>query len=231
MLKRQRLIEAWHDRKIVAGQHIDHAIDHHLQAADIVLFLVSPDFLHSDYCYDVEVRQAMERHANEACTVIPTIVRPCDWHAAPFGRLLALPKDGKPVSTWSNRDEAFLDIANGIKAVLAGRARRGADSSRPTPAPTSDASATRRTGSTSIRRGFSDLDRDDFLQQAFATIAEYFETSLAELERTNPRIQGRFSRLDASRFTAVAYRNGQAVSPLHDLARRTDALSGRNWVR
>src|SRR5438046_624453 len=84
MLKRQGRISAWHDRRIVAGDDIDHTIDHHLEAADIILFLVSPDFLHSDYCYDVEARRAMERHERGTCTVIPIILRPCDWHEAPF---------------------------------------------------------------------------------------------------------------------------------------------------
>ena len=115
MLKREGVIKEWHDRGISAGQVWDGEIDLHLQSADIILLLVSPDFLASDYCYDIEVRKAMERHATGEARVIPIILRPCDWTSAPFGKVQALPKDTKPVTRWDDVDEAFLDIAKGIR--------------------------------------------------------------------------------------------------------------------
>jgi TIR domain len=117
MLKRQGFIETWHDRRIVAGERIDEAISANLESAEIVLLLVSPDFLASDYCYDREMTRAIERHQAKLATVIPVIVRPCDWHDAPFGNLLAAPKDGKPITQWSNIDTAFLDVTTAIKAA------------------------------------------------------------------------------------------------------------------
>lgn len=90
-----------------------------------MLLLVSPHFLASDYCYDVELDRAMQRHNAGEARVILIIVRPCDWQDAPFGKLQALPRDGKPVTTSSDRDEAFLDVARGIRRAaqeLAGRA-------------------------------------------------------------------------------------------------------------
>ncbi len=94
ILRREGLIETWHDRKIGPGTEWAGAIDEHLNEADIILLLVSSDFLASDYCSDVEVVRAMERHkAGEAC-VIPVILRPCDWGHTPFAKLQALPKDG-----------------------------------------------------------------------------------------------------------------------------------------
>jgi hypothetical protein len=71
----------------------------------------------SRYCRDVEVKRAMERHEAGTARVVPVILRSVDWRSAPFGKLAALPKDGKPVATWKNRDEAFADIARGIREV------------------------------------------------------------------------------------------------------------------
>jgi hypothetical protein len=118
-LKRQGIIAGWHDRRITAGTEWREAIDEHLESARMILLLVSTNFLSSDYCYDIEMRRAMERHERGEARVIPVILRPCDWHTTPFGRLQALPLDGKPVSEWNSRDRAFLDIADGIRKVVA----------------------------------------------------------------------------------------------------------------
>jgi len=118
IMKRQGLIEGWHDRKIVAGTQWKDQIDEHLNSADIILLLVSSDFLASNYCYDIEMVRALERDKAGEAIVIPVILRPCDWTEAPFSKLQALPKDAKPVTTWANRDEAFLDVARGIRAAV-----------------------------------------------------------------------------------------------------------------
>jgi TIR domain len=118
LLKREGLISIWHDRDINAGTEWKKQIDEHLNNADIILLLVSPDFLASDYCYNNEMERAMERHSAGEALVIPVILRPCDWQKAPFGRLQALPEDGRPITTWSNRDLAFLDVAKGIRKAV-----------------------------------------------------------------------------------------------------------------
>jgi tetratricopeptide (TPR) repeat protein len=117
-LRRQHVITEWHDRKIGAGKEWQGQIDQHLNTADIVLFLVSSDFLASDYCYDIEISTAMKRHEAGEATVIPVILRPVDWKGAPFAKLQALPKDAKPVTEWSNRDQAFLNVSQGIRAAI-----------------------------------------------------------------------------------------------------------------
>ncbi len=118
-LKHQGLITGWHDRMIEAGEEWAGKIDDHLSTARIILLLVSADFLASDYCYSVEVKQAIKRHEAGSARVIPVILKPCNWDGTPFGKLQALPKDGKPVTRWANRDEAFTDIVLGIKATVA----------------------------------------------------------------------------------------------------------------
>jgi len=117
LLERQAIIAGWHDRQITAGREWAGALDAHLQTARIILLLVSADFLGSDYCYDIEMQQAMIRHEAGEARVIPVILRPVDWHSAPFGRLQALPKNGRAVTNWPTHDDAFVDIARGIRTV------------------------------------------------------------------------------------------------------------------
>ena len=117
ILKRQGVITGWHDRKITAGRDWAGEIDQHLNTAKVILLLISADFLASDYCYDVEMTRAMERHNRGEAWVVPIILGPVDWQGAPFGRLQALPTDAKPVTSWPNRDGAFAKIAEGIRKV------------------------------------------------------------------------------------------------------------------
>ena len=119
ILERRGLISAWHDRRIVPGQ----AIDQHLTTADLVLLLVSKDFIGSDYIWGVELAQAMQRQQARQCEVMPIIVRavdidPADADDLPFLKLQALPPDLKPVTSWPNRDEAWTQVAKGLRATV-----------------------------------------------------------------------------------------------------------------
>jgi hypothetical protein len=117
-LKRQGYIETWHDRRIRPGQEWAGQIDQHLERAQVILLLVSSYFLASDYCYDKEMARAFERRKTGEAQVIAVILRPCDWTETPFSELQCLPTDAKPVTSWSNRDEAFLDVARGIRKTV-----------------------------------------------------------------------------------------------------------------
>ncbi|MGI9179538.1 MAG: COR domain-containing protein [Longimicrobiaceae bacterium] len=117
LMQRQGLIDAWHDRKIPAGGEWGQQIDVNLERADIILLLVSADFIASDYCYDREMTRALERHENGEAVVIPVIVRDVNWKNAPFAKLQALPKDGLAVELWPNRDTAWRNVSEGIEKV------------------------------------------------------------------------------------------------------------------
>lgn len=123
-LRREGLIINWHDRQIIAGMDWAHTIDAHLNSASVILLLVSPDFINSDYCYGIEMQRAMERHMSKGALVIPIILRPVDWQHAPFARLQALPTGAQPVTEWTNRDKAFLDVATGIRRAVEDLATR-----------------------------------------------------------------------------------------------------------
>lgn len=118
LLRQQGVIDEWHDRKIGAGQHIDDEIDRALAVSHVILLLVSASFLASDYCHTKEMARALEMDKAGEARVIPVIIRPVDWKSAPFRDLKALPKDGKPVMDWRNRDAAWANVAAGIRAAV-----------------------------------------------------------------------------------------------------------------
>ncbi|WP_437538329.1 TIR domain-containing protein [Sorangium sp. So ce726] len=128
LLKREGLLKSWHDRRIGAGTAWAGEIDKNLNEADVILLLVSADFLASDYCFDKEMKRALERHDAGQARVLPVILREADWHSAPFARLQPLPRDARPVTSWPNRDEAWTDVVKGIRrAVEALRGHTGYD--------------------------------------------------------------------------------------------------------
>ena len=119
ILRRQGVIRDWHDRKITAGTDWDGQIHERLEQSELILLLISSDFLASDYCYDVELERAMARHENGDARVVPIILRPVVWKGAPFGKLQALPTDARAVTQYANRDEAFMIITEGIAEAAA----------------------------------------------------------------------------------------------------------------
>ncbi|QDV53066.1 toll/interleukin-1 receptor domain-containing protein [Gimesia fumaroli] len=123
LLKRSGTISSWHDRRISAGSEWAGQIDESLESADVILLLVSADFVASDYCYDIEMNRALERHSEGTARVIPVVLRPVDWHSAPFAKLQALPRDAKPITEWPNRDSAFQDVARGIREIFESQKR------------------------------------------------------------------------------------------------------------
>jgi len=119
-LKRQDKIKIWDEEKIPAGMEWDLEIKRQLQAADIILLVVSLEFIASDYEWDIELKKAIERHNNKEAIVIPIILSPCDWMGdeTPFSKLSAIPTNGKPITTFKNQDEAWMEVLQKIKSVI-----------------------------------------------------------------------------------------------------------------
>lgn len=117
-LQRSGLIRSWYDRKIEPGAAWSEQIQSAMERAGIILLLISPDFIASDYCYEIELPFAMKRHASGDAVVIPVLLRPVVYQDAPFAKLQMLPKGARPVIEWGRRDEAFNDIAAAIRAVI-----------------------------------------------------------------------------------------------------------------
>lgn len=230
MLKHEGLIEAWHDRRIPAGDELDEAIFRNLESADVILLLVSSDFIGSWYCYSKEMQRAMERHDAGEARVIPVILRHCDWGNAPFGRLLAAPRDGKPVASWADRDEAMTDVARQVRQALKStpskpRARDAAVALPAVPrVPLHSAGGADggfRSSNLRLKQEFTDKDRDDFVRSAFDFICRYFENSLDAVCDRNADVTGSYDRIDSQRMTAMLYRHGKAIA---ECAVRLDSL-------
>ncbi|MGH6680843.1 MAG: TIR domain-containing protein, partial [Bradyrhizobium sp.] len=215
MLKRQGVIETFHDRRILAGNEVDQSISTELERADVILLLVSPDFLASTYCYDIEMRRALERHRQGETRVIPVILRHCDWHSAPFGNLIATPSDGKPIKAFPDLDEGFLQVAQAIRQALSHR-RAPIESSASSARPNQQSIVRRAPGPRSsnlkLPKVVTEADKDRFRDEAFEYIATFFENSLAELADRHPDIEVNFRRIDANQFTATGYKNGKRAS-------------------
>jgi hypothetical protein len=215
MLKRQGVIETFHDRRIAAGDEVDRSISAELERADVILLLVSPDFLASAYCYDREMLRAVERHNLGEARVIPVILRHCEWHHAPFGKLMATPLDGKPVRSFPDQDEGFLQVTKAIRQAIAPAGAQAAPAAvtpprgaqlviRPAAGP--------RSSNLRLPKAFTDADKDRFRDEAFEYIANYFENSLTELADRNPGIRVNFRRIDANQFTATGYKDGRKAA-------------------
>lgn len=233
MLKHQGVIETWHDRRIGAGENIDEAIDERINSDEIILLLVSPDFIASHYCYNIEMKRAMQRHAAGETIVIPVILRPCDWHPAPFGKLNATPPDGKPVTQWTNIDEAFLEVAKAVRRAAARWEEKGPPAASSGPVPAAQPGVAPAVASTSapsppvtrssnlrLAKSFTQLEKDRFQTDTFEFIARYFDNSLQELTERNAGYDVDFRRLDANRFFASVYKDGK------DVARATVYMGG-----
>lgn len=118
ILKNLGKIRIWQDRAIKAGDEWNEKILKAIDSADIILLLVSPRFMASDFCFNKEMPRAMKRHEQATARVIPVILAPCPWKQATFARLGVLPRDGLPVSDWPNADSALHNVAEGITRVV-----------------------------------------------------------------------------------------------------------------
>ena len=124
-LRRQNVITSWYDGDISPGSEWKPQINEHLNTDHIILLLISADFMASDFCYSLEMTQAIARHDANQARVLPIILRPTDWQGAPFAKLKVLPIDGKAVTSWPTHDDAFEDIVKGIREAIEDLQKKG----------------------------------------------------------------------------------------------------------
>ncbi len=198
MLRREKRIDEWYDREILAGGDVDDDIAAQLEKCDVFLALVSPDFLHSNYCYEREMLRAIERHEAGDLRIIPIIVEPCDWKASPLQRFKALPKDGKPISEWTNENTAYLDIVAELRRIIQYELEEQQPTQLESTSPTEVAGPSKYR----VRRDFDEIDRGDFRRTAFQEISDYFERSITEIDQIDG-LRGRFHEAGPQGFTCT----------------------------
>ena len=192
------LINAWFDREILAGGSIDAEITKELESCDLFLMLVSPDFLASDYCVNIEMERALERHNYDGAPVIPIIVEPCAWTSSPLSRFRALPRDGKPISEWTNQNSAYLDVVQELRRILETR-RDTVSVIERTPFSEGTMDTQPVSPSYRIKKDFDEIHRSEFRETAFATIRGYFQQQI-DLINTIDDLRGRFVSYGSSSF-------------------------------
>ena len=117
-LIRKGEIELWYDRELLPGSNLDTAIAEQVGTSDIFLFILSEDFLASDYCTSVELKLALERAGQGQAAVVGIVARPCVWTQEFPAELLALPTDAKPITAWKPQDSAWVTITEGLRRLF-----------------------------------------------------------------------------------------------------------------
>jgi hypothetical protein len=117
-LKHEKLIKEWYDGDIVPGKKWEKEIYEQLELSELILLLVSQDFISSEFIRSQELKRAIIRDSTGDARVVPIIIRPTDWQSSALGSLKALPKDAKALTLWRNRDEGLLEVAKGIRKVI-----------------------------------------------------------------------------------------------------------------
>ena len=212
VLRREGRIDEWFDREILAGMEIDAEVAERLESSGLFLLLVSPDFLASDYCVELEMERALERHRSGDAKVVPIIIEPCDWTSTPLRKLKALPRDGEPVSEWTNENNAYLDVIRELRRVLEAEGvpqTTGRAESRG-PLATTRLPAHRYR----VKRDFDGIDRSEFREAAFGVIRDYFERAIAEIDAITD-LRGRFVSLSATSFNCTIVNRARAYGTAH----------------
>lgn len=197
VLKREGSVREWFDQKILPGGDIDAQISEHLEECQVFIAIVSADFLSSHYCYDRELKRALERHELGSMTVMPIIVQACDWKASPLGQLKALPKDGKPVADWTNENNAWFDVVGQIRRLIS-----EGPSTRTDQLQEVSGIKLTRTPKYRVRRDFDEVDKLEFREQAYQAIRDYFQQAAAEIGEIED-IKSKFSMLGDTSFTCT----------------------------
>tara|TARA_R110000787_G_scaffold72145_1_gene160905 strand:+ start:281 stop:1129 length:849 start_codon:yes stop_codon:yes gene_type:complete len=202
----------WYDREILAGDVLDDEISRELEAADLFLLLVSPDFINSNYCVEREMRRALERHDAGEARIVPIIVEPCEWkEISELRRLKAVPEDGDPISEWTNANNAYLNVVQEIRRIVDASETDAPKSNENDPAP---AAPRRDVPRYRVQRDFDDIDRSEYRDTAFVTIKDYFRRATEEINAMDG-LRGRFVDRRANSFGSTVVNQGRQSGTAH----------------
>lgn len=211
VLRREGLISIWHDREILPGEPINRSINEAIESSSLILLLISPDFINSDYCMGREMKRALELHNEGSAKLVPIICRPCDWKGIEeLSDLKALPTDAKPIVKWENKDEAWADVVTELRRLI--QSNRSAASNSVQSISTSSVMPRNRkeTRRLRVRREFTDNDINNFKEEVFKTLRNHFQQSIDEFNSVKG-VQGIMKFDETGRFQCTivnhAYKN------------------------
>ncbi|MGO4127410.1 toll/interleukin-1 receptor domain-containing protein [Inquilinus sp. YAF38] len=229
MLRREGDISTWTDNQVLAGDSVDTEISKNLEDSGIFIALLSPDYLASNYCYEKEFARAQELCLAGSMRIVPVVIEPCDWSSSPFREYLALPKDGKAISEWTNQNNAYLDVVSGIRRLI--------KNERPASTPQTSYQIPGFTSrNPKIKRDFDSIQKGDFADSAFAAILDYFAKSCAELNGIGDgSLKAKFEKMSDAAFTStVVNRDKRSGSEAHitvrNSKRRTHHFGDINFI-
>lgn len=201
MLQRDGDIETWTDHRIVPGAKLNDSVMTALKTSDLFIALVSPDYLASNYCYEKEFQEALRRAEAGELHIVAVIVEPCDWLSSPFSQFMALPKEGKPISEWTNANVAYLDVVAGLRKLLASAKPENSDF-------VSGFTTTQTSGRrVKIKQEFDSIQRGEFIDKAYGIIQDYFENSCRELSGIED-LKAKFLKMGDNSFTCTVVNRG-----------------------
>lgn len=183
-MKREALLESWTDNEISAGENLSERIESNLNDSEIFIALLSPDYIASNYCYEKEFQTALKKLEKKEIIIVPIICEPCDWLNTPFRNLLAIPKDGKPISMWSNENTAYISVIESLRKLVKGfdLGNDSTDSLISTNSPKKNYK---------IQKDFDSIQKLEFVEESFSKIVSFLKEYLDEisgLENISTRI-------------------------------------------
>lgn len=221
MLRRDELLSAWVDQEILPGSNLNETIRAHLDESDLFLALVSPDYLDSNYCYEMEFAHALSRSQEGVMKIVPIILEPSDWLSSPLRQFMALPKDGKPISDWTNANNAYLDVVNGLRKLLSATPDAHAQRVAKT-TPTATENSARRI---KLKRDFDAIERAEFADRTYEALRSYFAAASQELSQASDDLRTRQEVISPTAFTCTIvnrakFGNQEASITVHNGKRR-----------
>lgn len=175
-LQRDETITAWTDRKILAGGNFAEDISSSLENSQIFLALLSPDYIASNYCYEQEFKTALNMLNEGRIIIVPIILEACDWQSTPFGKFKALPNDGKPVSAWENKNNAFLDVVQNLRKLA-----NSSDNPIAMQVVGEKPTATSMSRNYKIKKDFDSIQKIQFTQKTYQEVSDYLKRYMEEI--------------------------------------------------
>ncbi|HEY5462622.1 MAG TPA: toll/interleukin-1 receptor domain-containing protein [Hanamia sp.] len=173
-LKRDGTLTTWTDQQIPSGSKLDQSISSELSTSNLFIALLSPDYISSKYCYEKEFQKALEMLSEGKIIIIPIIIEVCDWLSTPFKEFKALPRDGKAISTWENKNTAFLDVIQNVRLLIAEPIVQKASIT----IPESSLASVR---NYRVQRDFDSIEKMEFVEKTFHEIKELLKRYIDEI--------------------------------------------------